>query len=328
MPHRARRISLLIAALWLVQFAIFYAAPAAILGFSDSLDFSWTTDLLDKDHAPLGLLIATFVSAVQGAFLLPIAQPRLKTNPAPSLVRLVLMAFCLAAVLAGAATYILAELAETRAVNFGEDYLVAAFWATTFALGVPGFAFMSWRFRRGIPIVISMLMAALMAGVLLAGLIMAAFALVRLVSGTGTPSWAWYWILIPSPLVSWAIFTPLIIAFVRKGRPETRLAKLAAALLIGSTIEAVAVLPLHVMIRKRTSCYCEEASYWSLVASMSVGLVTFGPAVYLLVWKRHQLRIAEGHCRACGYDMQGNLKADRCPECGAGWLQAPTTSAA
>ncbi len=158
------------------------------------------------------------------------------------------------------------------------------------------------------------------------GLVAGVAGLVRLIANSETPGWVWNWILFPAPLAGWAVFTPLIVAFVRKGTPEAQLSRVASRLLIGTTVEAVAIIPVEVMVRKRSDCYCDEASFWSLVASMSVGFVTLGPAIFLLGWKRYQLRMVQGRCRACGYDMSATPKAERCPECGVGWRVESATS--
>jgi hypothetical protein len=317
---RARRWepAALIAAIWVVQAVVFIAAPAVFVGLQEESG-DVLRNLQDSDCTLFGLVVATFMSAVQGAFLLPIREPLAKDDPGPSWLRLLAVAVCLAAIIGGVAAYVAVELDAGNILSINDRHAYAIFWITTAALSIPAFFILLRRYRRALPVKISMAMAALLGGVVLAGLALGVFGVVRLITDAETPAWAWYWILVPSPLVGWAVFTPLIIAFVRKGPPEARLSKLAARLLIGTTIEAVAIIPVNIMVRRKSACYCDEASFWSLVASISVGLVTLGPAVYLLVWKRYHLRVAEGCCRACGYDMRGIPSAQRCPECGAGW---------
>jgi len=72
-------------------------------------------------------------------------------------------------------------------------------------------------------------------------------------------------------------------------------------------------------VRRKSSCYCGEGTFWTLVLSLSVGAVVLGPAIILLPVRRRQLRMVQGRCRACGYDMSGTPGLARCPECGAGW---------
>ena len=92
-----------------------------------------------------------------------------------------------------------------------------------------------------------------------------------------------------------------------------------AVLFLGTIVEAAAVIPLDIMIRRKTSCYCAEWTFFSLTALWSVGLLVLGPAVCLLPFGRRRKRINQGRCPACGYDRHGLDDETRCPECGAGW---------
>lgn len=118
--------------------------------------------------------------------------------------------------------------------------------------------------------------------------------------------------------VSWLILTPVFLAFLRRNRPETGLARLAARLFTGTVVEAVAIIPLDVMVRRKSDCYCEHGTFWALVGCIGVGTVVAGPAAWLPILARRRKRWWR-RCQACGYDMRGLPKAERCPECGTGW---------
>lgn len=120
-------------------------------------------------------------------------------------------------------------------------------------------------------------------------------------------------------LAGWAVATPLLVAFVRAGRKETVLARVSRRLLIGTVIETALLIPLDVMVRRKTNCYCWAGTYWGLTLCGAIGVFALGPAVFLPVLARRRTTWYGGHCGVCGYDMAGDMKAARCPECGTGW---------
>lgn len=127
------------------------------------------------------------------------------------------------------------------------------------------------------------------------------------------------WLLIGGLAVSWLAATPLLWAFAKNRRRETVLGRIASRLFLGTVVEAVAVIPLDVMVRRKESCYCGAGTFWSLLACGGIGVFALGPAILLPLITRRRKRWYAGRCEVCGYDMTGTPKAERCPECGAGW---------
>jgi hypothetical protein len=128
--------------------------------------------------------------------------------------------------------------------------------------------------------------------------------------------------LLASGFASWIILTPLMVAFVRRPDPaglEGRLNRLASRLLMGTVIEAVASIPIALMVRRKTDCYCGQGTFWAMFVHIGLGALLIGPALVLPVLAKRRRAWYAGHCPACGYDMKGLTNAARCPECGSGW---------
>lgn len=123
-------------------------------------------------------------------------------------------------------------------------------------------------------------------------------------------------------VVAWLVWLPIVGAFCDRSRRESALGHLSARLLLGTVVEVVAITPLYVMVRRRTSCFCGAGTFIALVACLGAGWLALGPAVFLPMLAARRKRWYAGHCDACGYDMSGCSGAPRCPECGAGWRAA------
>ncbi len=117
----------------------------------------------------------------------------------------------------------------------------------------------------------------------------------------------------------WLVATPLLVAFVQGGQRETVLARLSRRLLLGTMVEVALLIPLDVMVRRKTSCYCWAGTYWALTVCGAVGVFALGPAVFLPLAARRRKPWYAGRCAVCGYDMAGRMDAPKCPECGTGW---------
>ncbi len=190
-----------------------------------------------------------------------------------------------------------------------------AYWTPGIVAGVVATI---WLWRRGgrTPLWLS----ALTAGFLIATLLVAmGLAIAEIISEYG-PGWSDYALLgiALGVLPGWVVATPLVLAFLKRGRRDSRLQRLSSRILLGTVIEAAAVIPLDIMVRRKTDCYCLAGTYWALVLMGAVAMCALGPAVLLAPMGKRRRRQREGRCEACGYDMRGT-PGDRCPECGAGW---------
>ncbi|HVU64948.1 MAG TPA: hypothetical protein VHC70_13285 [Phycisphaerales bacterium] len=128
--------------------------------------------------------------------------------------------------------------------------------------------------------------------------------------------------------ISYLVIGALIFSFcsrrTRRGlRYERTLSQIAATIFTGTLIEAVAIMPIDVLFRRREDCYCFAGTFWAYTLLLGAGLVVGGPAILLPILLKRRKRWYAGRCGACGYDMSGHIASgrdiDRCPECGAGW---------
>ncbi len=169
----------------------------------------------------------------------------------------------------------------------------------------------------------SLTVAGLLIGVLVAGAAIAAAHTMYTLTDESIPSdnVVW-WGTLGVGLAGWFVATPLLIAFTKRGRPESVVQRLAARLFVGTIIEAAAIIPLDALVRRKEDCVCATGTYLALTLCGGVGLFVLGPAVLLPILARRRKRWYAGHCEVCGYDMSRTKSLDRCPECGSGWKSA------
>jgi len=114
-------------------------------------------------------------------------------------------------------------------------------------------------------------------------------------------------------LLGWSIATPLLFRFTKPGRKETVLARLSKKLFLGTIVEVALLIPLDVMVRRKTSCYCWAGSYWALTLCGFVGVFALGPAVFLPILAKRRKSWYAGYCGVCAYDMSGTPDAPALP---------------
>ncbi len=174
------------------------------------------------------------------------------------------------------------------------------------------------RYPLGVPVGVSVLIAAAGAATLVLCAALAITGCIELLVGHELRNT--YFLAIAGVfLVSWTIATPLLWRFVKRRPADTALSRIASMLFFGTCIEVAASIPIDVMIRRKTECYCGEATFWSLSISWGLGSLALGPMVFLIPFSQRRKRWYAGRCEVCGYDMSGLPRAERCPECGAGW---------
>lgn len=127
---------------------------------------------------------------------------------------------------------------------------------------------------------------------------------------------------------SWLLSIPLIYAFMRRRPHESVLARISAALFLGSVVEFLAGIPLLQLVKRKESCTCATYTFGSMVLACAAGLIVLGPMILLVLFARRSRAISRGCCAACGFDLRQNSPDSPCPRCGAGWKAPPLTGAA
>lgn len=172
---------------------------------------------------------------------------------------------------------------------------------------------------RGGSLKVSLAIAALLSVLLAAALVGLLVDMVTLleIELPSVPGAEWW--VCGAVITAWIPTTLMLWSFVRRDQRETVLARVSSRLFLGTIVEAAASVPIAVMIRRKTDCYCGTGSFLALVVCAGVGLFSLGPAIFLPMLAKRRQRWYGGRCGSCGYDMRGCPDAQRCPECGVGW---------
>lgn len=171
--------------------------------------------------------------------------------------------------------------------------------------------------KRGRSIKISLAAAAAFLALLVVAFFAAVCELVVVYELVEPRGWSWWAIGIGLAL-SWAFFTALLVRYANRSRltNEDLLTRVARIVFAGTAVETAALIPVDIMIRRKTDCYCWSGSFWALVLSGAVGFVVAGPAIFLPLLARRPRRLRAGLCQWCGYSRAGLSPDAPCPECG------------
>lgn len=318
----------MILAFWLVQSLLVYVSWPLLLCTSLSELNSLHRDLVSLDTVGMSLTLVAGVTMAQLVFVLPVRPPARKTGKrarVPVWVRLLLAAAMATPIgLLGVMLQSAAMLLDwDDNLLFSHRRYDVGFWVFWLIGLIPAIPIVARLCRKELSPVISAYIAGACAGLLGYALAMALTGLFRLITDRDIDDLMLVLIGGTPLLLGWIVSTPLLLAFIRGRDTETALKKLASLIFIGTSVEILAIIPLDVFTRRKSSCYCAEGSLWALVALVPLGFLALGPMIFLVAASKRRKRYAAGCCEICGYDMTGNLKADRCPECGAGWKPPP-----
>jgi hypothetical protein len=177
---------------------------------------------------------------------------------------------------------------------------------------------LKYAYPDGVPAIFQASLAGLAGAILCAALIASAFGVVSYASG-GTGDLDARPVLLALSLTflcTWGVATPFVLSLLRRPDGMDRIACISRWVLGGTIVHFAALIPLDVMVRRRSNCHCETATFWSLLGTLGIGAFALGPVVFLLPFNRRRAALRRGICFSCGYDLRSLPAGTRCPECG------------
>ena len=116
-------------------------------------------------------------------------------------------------------------------------------------------------------------------------------------------------------LVSWMFWSWLLWVFVqRRHKDPSSLVRITGWLFAGTIFELLLAVPLMLIVRRRTDCYCATGSFGALILSIMGCLWLCGPGIVIaLIWRKRPW--IKDHCFHCGYPRKV-AGASICSECG------------
>lgn len=115
---------------------------------------------------------------------------------------------------------------------------------------------------------------------------------------------------------SWLGWTFLLLVHQRDPWPDRAIGRWARLLLAGTILEVVLILPIDVMVRRRTDCYCSAGTFFALVLSAAGLVFLAGPGAFLALTRRRRRGWRRDRCARCAHRL-GPRPGACCPECGA-----------
>ena len=176
---------------------------------------------------------------------------------------------------------------------------------------------------RSRSLIISLIIAAAVAGSLTFGLFMAftEFAMTVLDFNSDFEDPTGGVLIATFALGSWAFWSALLLIFCRGIWADRILGRIVGLLIAGSLLEVLIVLPLDIMVRRRTDCYCFSGTLFALCIAAVGTLWLAGPGIVIALMSRKHHRWREQNCFRCGY-AKGPSPGTVCPECGSQWSNA------
>ncbi|MCZ6834808.1 MAG: hypothetical protein O7G85_03450 [Planctomycetota bacterium] len=121
--------------------------------------------------------------------------------------------------------------------------------------------------------------------------------------------------------LSWGFWSICLLLFTRGIWADRVLGRLVGLLLAGTALELLVVLPIEVMVKRRTDCHCVTGSFLALCVAGAMALWLVGPGIAIALCAKKHRRWRLTHCGVCGYPM-GPTPGPVCPECGFAWKQS------
>ena len=113
---------------------------------------------------------------------------------------------------------------------------------------------------------------------------------------------------------SWVFWSVVLLVFCRGIWADRTLGRVVGLLIGGTLLEVLVVLPLDIMVRRRTDCYCFAGTFFALCIATVATLWLAGPGIVIALTSRKHRHWRELHCFRCGY-AKGPSPGAVCPEC-------------
>ena len=94
------------------------------------------------------------------------------------------------------------------------------------------------------------------------------------------------WAVLATLVTLWSVWFIVFSRFAAAHAPESLVNRAARWLLCGSILELLIAVPSHIMVRRRDDCCARVSTFWGIATGISVMLIAFGPAVFLLFARR------------------------------------------
>src|SRR5439155_5826227 len=94
------------------------------------------------------------------------------------------------------------------------------------------------------------------------------------------------WAVLATLVTLWGVWFVVFSRFAAAHAPESLVNRAARWLLCGSILELLIAVPSHIMVRRRDDCCARVSTFWGIATGISVMLIAFGPAVFLLFAQR------------------------------------------
>lgn len=120
---------------------------------------------------------------------------------------------------------------------------------------------------------------------------------------------------------------PASIALWRVGSSPnpSAILRMARLLLAGTALNLVLSLPVYLIARRKTGCFCTLPTFFSLVGGLASLVFLAGPFAVLFLTRDFRRRWVRERCEACGYMRARG--ASRCSECGTAFGDAEQSAA-
>jgi hypothetical protein len=173
----------------------------------------------------------------------------------------------------------------------------------------------------GIPLRWSIVGAGSLGGLLALAILLVPFDLVRWWIGDlggddpirTLGEWNFYALLLAIWAVAGLVWARMLARAGRHGHPD-RVGRFVRWLFAGTCVELALAAPTYALASRKSDCWCNWMSWWSIVAGTVILTVLCGPMLVLLWTREARLRWIRKACPRCGYPCRS--ASDRCTECG------------